>query len=194
MDVQRSLPGIEAAPPLTDGLFFAVFPDQNAARRIAQRARRLRTEHALADKLLRTERFHVTLHSLGRYTALPKDLVVLARMAAARVSMRPFDVEFNMAGSFTRKTRLNPFVLLGDDNLVSLHRLRDELGAALYSVGLRSRNDAPYTPHVTLLYDDPSIEKHAIEPVAWSVHEFVLIHSLLGQTRHVLLGRWPLSP
>ena len=192
MKTQGSLPGIEAAPLSRDGLFFAVFPDQDAARRIEQRARRLRADHALVDEPLRTERLHVTLQSLGRYPVLPKDLVVLARLAAARVAMRPFDVEFNMVGSFSRTTTRRPFVLLGDDHLVCLHMLRDKLVEALYEVGVIRVKNAPYTPHMTLLYDHPKIEKQAIEPVAWSVREFILVHSLLGQTRHVPLGRWPL--
>jgi 2'-5' RNA ligase len=124
---------------------------------------------------------------------LPKDLVVLARLAAARVVMRPFDVEFNMAGSFPRKTTRRPFVLQGDENLVSLYMLRDKLVDALYDIG-SIRLNTEYTPHVTLLYDHPQIGKHAIEPVRWRVHEFILVHSLLGQTRHVPLGRWPLLP
>jgi 2'-5' RNA ligase len=192
VEVQDSLPGIESAPPLRDGLFFAVFPDQDAARRIAQCARRLRAEHALADRQLRTERFHVTLHSLGRYATLPHDLIMLARQAAARVAMRPFAVEFNAAGSFPGST-LKPFVLLGDENVVALHSLRDKLDEALREVGLQSGKETSYTPHVTLLYDHPLIRPHAIEPVTWHVREFVLIHSLLGQTRHISLGRWLLQ-
>jgi 2'-5' RNA ligase len=191
MEAQSVLPGMESAPPLRDGLFFAVFPDQEAARCIAQRARQLRAEHSLADRQLRTERFHVTLHSLGRYATLPLELVMLARHAAARVAMRPFAVEFNAAGSFPGST-LKPFVLLGDEHVVALHMLRDKLDEALREVGLQSGKGTAYNPHVTLLYDHPTITPRAIEPVAWQVREFVLIHSLLGQTRHISLGRWPL--
>ena len=49
------------------------------------------------------------------------------------------------------------------------------------------------TPHVTLLYDDVLVEERAVEPIRWTVREFVLVHSLLGQTRHVPLARWPLG-
>jgi RNA 2',3'-cyclic 3'-phosphodiesterase len=51
----------------------------------------------------------------------------------------------------------------------------------------------PYTPHMTLLYDSAGVAEHAIEPVSWRATEFRLVHSLLGQTKHISLGSWPLS-
>jgi hypothetical protein len=41
--------------------------------------------------------------------------------------------------------------------------------------------------------DWTKIAEQFVETVGWSVREFVLVHSLLGQTRHVLLARWPLQ-
>jgi hypothetical protein len=32
-----------------------------------------------------------------------------------------------------------------------------------------------------------------IEPIAWTVADFVLIHSELGKTAHHHIGRWPLA-
>jgi len=45
---------------------------------------------------------------------------------------------------------------------------------------------------VTPLHDGCRIGRHVVETVAWTVREFVLVYSLLGRTRHVPLGRWPL--
>jgi 2'-5' RNA ligase len=45
---------------------------------------------------------------------------------------------------------------------------------------------------MTLLYDDRSVAEQAVETIGWTAREFVLVHSLLGQTRHIPLGRWPL--
>jgi 2'-5' RNA ligase len=59
--------------------------------------------------------------------------------------------------------------------------------------GLRRRARS-FTPHMTLLYDARSVEARAIEPVAWTVREFVLVHSRWGRTQHILLGHWPLRP
>jgi RNA 2',3'-cyclic 3'-phosphodiesterase len=49
-----------------------------------------------------------------------------------------------------------------------------------------------YKPHVTLAYDSRRIDTQPIEPIAWQVHEFVLVHSLLGQTQYKFLAHFPL--
>jgi 2'-5' RNA ligase len=46
---------------------------------------------------------------------------------------------------------------------------------------------------VTLLYDDHLVAEHAVEPVSWVVREFALVHSLIGKTSHIVLGRWSVS-
>ena len=51
-------------------------------------------------------------------------------------------------------------------------------------------------PHVTLLRDKarvPKVEERSIEPIGWTVREFVLIHSFLRQDRYQVIRRWPLS-
>ena len=63
------------------------------------------------------------------------------------------------------------------------------LDCAIASKGLRSLAKKDFTPHVTLLYAERNVEEHPIEPIGWTVSEFVLIHSMRG---HVHLGRWPL--
>jgi 2'-5' RNA ligase len=32
-----------------------------------------------------------------------------------------------------------------------------------------------------------------VNPVSWKVTEFVLVHSLVGQTRYIQLARWTLE-
>lgn len=61
------------------------------------------------------------------------------------------------------------------------------------ATGLGRWVERNFTPHVTLLYDDRSVAPQAIEPIAWTVREFVLVHSLLGRTEHRILGRWSLN-
>lgn len=50
-----------------------------------------------------------------------------------------------------------------------------------------------YTPHISLLYDDQCMAEQAVETIGWTVREFVLVHSLLGQGQHVPLAHWPLQ-
>jgi len=57
---------------------------------------------------------------------------------------------------------------------------------------LGERVASSFTPHVTLLYDGRVVTERLVEPIRWTVREFVLVRSLLGKTRHIVIGRWPL--
>lgn len=192
MPRQSVLPGFDAAPQLTDRLFFAIFPNAGAAAQIATLAQQLREKNGLSGKPLKTERFHVTLHHLGDYAGLPKDLVEVACAAAAGIRAAPFNVTFDRAASFSTAPRNRPFVLRGDDGVVPLITFQQTLGDALKKTVLGRWAKPAYTPHVTLLYDDRSVPEQTVPAVSWTASEFVLIHSLIGQTLHVPLGRWPL--
>lgn len=193
MPDQSFLPGFEAAPRPTDRLFFAIYPDATTAAQIAALAQQLRTQHGLQGRPLKPERFHITLHHLGDYAGLPQDLVAAASMAGASVAAAPFDVTFDRAASFTSTPRNRPFVLRGDGGLAALVAFQQSLGEALKKTVLGRWAKPGFTPHVTLLYDDRSVPEQAVPPVAWTAHEFVLVHSLIGQTLHVPLARWPLK-
>ena len=191
---QPSLFGIDPAPQPTDRLFFAVLPSPAAAQTIAELAKGLQSELGLKGRPLQTDRFHITLHHLGDYVGLRQDIVAAAMEAASRVQMESFDVCFETAVSFKGRPDRKPFVLRGGDGLRDLTALQQSLGAAMKKTILGSWVQPKFTPHVTLLYDDQLVEERAVEPVKWEANEFVLIHSLLGQTRHIVLGRWALNP
>ena len=185
---QRYLAGIEPLP--RDGLFFAIFPDAATAVRIARIARHCRRQHGLSGRPQATSRFHISLQDLGEYERLPQSVVVEAGAAAAIVKMPPFAVMFDRVGSFSGRAGNHPLVLRGDDGVVGLTMLYQSLGLAMRTVGLRACLD--FTPHMTLLYDDRRIDEQPIEPIFWTVREFVLVHSLRGKTKHIPLERWQL--
>ena len=185
------LTGAGAASRPTDRLFFAILPDANAAARIAGLAERLRAENGLRGRPLSIERFHVTLIFLGDHVGLPRQIVALAARAAAGVAVPPFEVELDRVASFPRRRNL-PLVLLGSDGVAGLTALHQSLATALKAAGLAHDRRSGYTPHLTLLRDDRCVAEHAIEPIGWTAREFVLVHSLLGRSRHVTLARWPL--
>jgi 2'-5' RNA ligase len=194
MSEQLWLPGLEAPPALTDGLFFAVIPDTQTATGIAKLARQLCDDAHSRSKPLAANRLHVTLHHLGNFSGgLPQAQIDAAMKAAAVVSMHPFSIDFDSATRFAKKPRPGPLVLCGSEGIVGLHALHDALGSALDQAGFEGREAAPFTPHVTLAYGLPWSEPRAIEAVSWNVREFVLLHSLLGRTRHLPLGRWALT-
>jgi 2'-5' RNA ligase len=193
MPEQLLLPGIDAPVAPTDRLFFALQPDADAAAQIASLAQTLRVEHGLKGKPLKTAHFHVTLHFLGDHAGLPQPLVVAANQAAERIACPPFQVAFDRVASFRNKSRrLQPLVLRCGDDAPALTTFRQALTDVLKQAGLARSFDMRFTPHVTLLYDTRLLPEQTVAPIQWTVSEFVLIHSLIGRTRHIPLERWPL--
>jgi 2'-5' RNA ligase len=194
MSDQLSLMGFDAPAKPTDRLFFALIPPPPVAEQIAELAQQLRDQHGLHGTPLKVERFHITLHHLGDHAGVPPDIVALANKAAQAFEGPAFEVSFDRAMSFSGHPNKRPFVLRGgDDGLAALLVFQQKLGAAMNRVGLGRWVDARFTPHVTLLYDSQLVAEQPIDPaITWSASELVLVHSLLGQTRHIRLGQWPL--
>jgi 2'-5' RNA ligase len=178
--------------PATDRLFFTIFPDAETAAVIAHLAQGLRDRHGLRGRPLATDRFHITLKLVGNYVdGLPREVVAAAMEAGETMAAAPFEVTFDRAASFGGNPSNRPFVLLGGDRLAALKAFQETLVTALAKARLKLARSA-FTPHVTLLYDGQLVLEQPIQPITWTAHEFVLVHSLLGQTRHIPLGRWPL--
>ena len=68
--------------------------------------------------------------------------------------------------------------------------IRKHLGCA--SIGLKGKFSEP---HVTLNYAcaEPAFER-SIKPISWAIDEVLLIESVTGEGRHVLHGRFPITP
>jgi 2'-5' RNA ligase len=176
------LPGL--AIQRLDGLFFAIFPDQAAAVRIAETAAHFRRAYGLQGAPLLTDRFHVTVQGLGNYDGLPRSVVAKAIEAGAAVTSMPFEVAFDRVTSFASSDVL---VLCGGDGVDGIVMLHHALGVAMRKSGLSV--GWQFTPHITLLYDGRRIEEQFIEPIRWTVRDFVLVHSLRGRTKHIPLER-----
>ncbi len=171
-------------------IFLACLPDAQTAARIHAQADALKRDHAMTGTLILPEHLHVTLFHLGDWASLPEDVVRLAKQAAAEVAAAPFDVSFPRLESFRNRTGIYPCVLTGD--AAQWRALHGALGAALKRVGLAAATQGDFEPHVTLLYDTVRLKPAAIAPISWTVRDFVLVHSVLGKTTHIHLGRWPL--
>jgi 2'-5' RNA ligase len=194
MSDQLSLPGLEAlqkpAPP-ADHLFFAFVPPAAVIQSIAERTRQFRTDLGLRGKALAPSCLHVSLHGLGIHHDVPSRLIEAVSVAASSVIATPFEVSFDRALSFANRRAAKPFVLRAT-NVAALHAFHRALGEAMTKAGLGRWVFNCFTPHMTLLYDRRLVDEHAIERVSWTVTEFVLVHSFVGQGRHVHLARWPL--
>jgi len=173
-----------------DRLFLAIFPDSAVALRIVRTAEELRMARGLTAPIQDPSRMHVTLHHLGDFAGVPQDVVAKASAAAASVRCAPFEAAFDFAQSFRGPAGKLPFVLQGAEN-GPLKAFQKKLGDALAKHLLPP--DATFTPHVTLLRDRVLVEEpQPISPIRWMVREFVLVHSMLGKTKHIPLARWPL--
>ena len=178
------LPGL--AVQRLDGLFFSIFPDQAAAVRIANTAEHFRRAYGLKGAPLLIDRFHVTVQGLGNYDGLPRSVVAKAIEAGAAVMSKPFEVAFDRVTSFA-----DVLVLRGGDGVDGIVMFHHDLGVAMRKSGLSA--DSQFTPHITLLYEGRRIEEQFIEPIRWTVRDFVLVHSLRGRTMHIPLERWHLG-
>jgi 2'-5' RNA ligase len=191
MAAQTSLPGF-APPAATDRLFLALFPDPATVPPLSTLAAEQCARHGLRGRPLLPERFHVTLFHLGDWAGLPPDVVDAAMKAAARVRAAPFEVVFDRVASFDGRRDKLPFVLRAEGGNPALRAFQAELGARLREGGVAPVGTG-FEPHVTLAYDARKVAVEVVAPIRWRVDEFVLVHSLLGQTRHLRLAHWPLA-
>ncbi|HEY8069547.1 MAG TPA: RNA 2',3'-cyclic phosphodiesterase [Burkholderiales bacterium] len=192
MPEQLSLAGIEGPPVLTDGLFFAIVPSPQAADEIERRAQDFCRELGLKGRPLAREQLHVTLYYLGVHAGVPQGIVAKASETAAALRMAPFEVSFDRATSFAGKAGSRPLVLSSRKPLAALNAFQQALRTAIKKAGLDNWAQPAFTPHVTLLYDRRGVPEQAVEPLRWTVSEFVLVRSLHGMSRHEPLARWPL--
>jgi 2'-5' RNA ligase len=195
MAAQLPLAGIDTPVAKTDRLFFALRPDAAAIARIERLIGQLRRDLGLKGKALGPSRFHVTLQVLGDYPSFPQEVADAACAAAEPLAAIPsFKLGFDRVGSFARRPRNMPLVLLGEEGMVPVKAFQASLEKALERVGLRGAGPANYTPHLTLLYDDRHVPACPIETIGWTAHEFVLVRSLIGRGRHEVVARWALHP
>lgn len=174
-----------------DTLFFALYPPPALARRAVEFAERLRFDFVLRARPTDAARLHVTLHFLGPVAA-DAEIVDRASRAADHVRSAPFDLCLDTLASFRARGRQRPLVLMAQRVPAALQAFHLELGLALRSHGVQV-DRLGLVPHLTLLRDPVAVPEQAIAPFQWTVHDFVLIRSLVGQGRHMVLGRWPLG-
>jgi RNA 2',3'-cyclic 3'-phosphodiesterase len=190
---QLTLPGFETSQLAPEHhLFFAVMPDPDIAARIVEMAGRLRSDLRVKARPLHVGRLHISLHHLGEFAYAPDVVVAKACAAATSIDIAPFDVTFDRISSFNGGAGNRPLVLAGSAGLDQLIAFQQRLGNALKGAGLRV-SGRRFTPHLTLLYSEGRFDSPVIEPITWTVREFVLIHSWQGKNRYDIKGRWLLE-
>ena len=192
MSEQALLPGFQLMAPPTDRLPFLNYPDMVSRWPISRLAHRFRDELRLHGRPRGTDIFHAALVHLGDFPGLPRHIVARTVQAATTVQMAPFEVSFDRVMSFSRGLGRRPLVLHSDEYAAPLMTFQNILLEALVRGKLLSTVPSKYKLCVTLLYGRQNVKDHVVEVVTWTVRAFVLVHSLLGQNRHIVLARWPL--
>lgn len=169
-------------------LFFGIWPDVGAIGHLTRLMARLRNDKIMLGKPVDADRLHATLAHLGDFSdQMPPSLVPTARLAAVTVRMQPFNLTLDRVGG----TR-GPFLLRASNRPEALMEFRQTLSAALIKAGLRDRVDPDFKPHVTLSYNFSDAPELAIDPISWTVRQFILVESLLGEHQHIQRGCWPI--
>ena len=166
-------------------LFFAVWPDAEAAGSLAAVSRTL--ADLGAGKPIAAAKIHLTLAFLGEIDA---ERAARAIEAAAAIRGRAFDMVLDNVGSF-RSARVA---------WAGCGRTPPELGELQESLDgeLRRRGFAlearPFVPHVTLARRIArSVPRAPMAPIAWRARELTLVRSETGTGRYAVVESWPLE-
>lgn len=175
-----------------DNFFFAILPegaprDQAWAVADARQRTRGRPDYRVPKACL-----HITLGGVARGAGLTPEMLTSAKAAAGEVRMRPFLVELNRVEAWSGPSR--PTVMTGEEGVIGLRDLQHRLRLALAAARPGLRWAASFEPHLTLMRGGPAAEIEYVQPIRWTVRDFVLVRSHVGAGRYTLLHRWPLTP
>jgi 2'-5' RNA ligase len=189
---ERRSQHVRDPPRPPQAVFFALQPDPDVARHLGGLARHFCSKHKSKGRPRPKRCLHVTLHAVGRFVELPRDVLTTINAAVSLIKMPPFTVAFDRTMNFgCGRDRM--LVLVGDDGVAGVRFLQHELVAALQKIGLAGCREPRFTPHLTLLYHRGEIADQIVEDICWTVRDFVLLRSYYGQSRHEELARWPLG-
>lgn len=174
-------------------IFFALYPDEETAERAVELTDDLRLRYGLAGRPMARDRLHITLNAVVGAFELPRELIDRAMAAADKVRMAPFVVGLDRVVSW-KSRRARPLVVVGDEGDIGARMLHEQLQVALRQAKVVKPGKRNITPHMTLLRDRVETPETLIRPMRFAVREFRLIDSPYGESRHNILGRWPLEP
>jgi 2'-5' RNA ligase len=188
MSSQLNLFGIDppspprrSEPSKKHQLFCAIQPPAEATSHALDIRNSLCRDDGLRGTAVAGSRLHATLHPFGHFDALQKDYIDLLCRLLSTVEQKPFLVTFDLVKSYAS------LVLVPSVKNEALKALSRAIGRAVDFKG-----NWTFSPHITLLYTQQKIADRRIDPISWTVNEFVLIDSIQGETTHNLIKRFPL--
>jgi RNA 2',3'-cyclic 3'-phosphodiesterase len=134
---------------------------------------------------------HLSIQSLGRYDRISDALIERAMLIGSRVEVPAFPATFDRLQGFNG-TYGRAVVLTSKRPVDGFLTLRKAIWAEMQLAGMDVPPSLGFAPHVSLGYQQTRIPTIPVKSVTWIVHELVLIKSLIGRSKHICLGRWPL--
>ncbi|MER9441784.1 2'-5' RNA ligase family protein [Mesorhizobium sp. M0340] len=175
-----------------DRTFFAILAESAVAGPLARKAIALSRELGLQGWFVPENHIHISLVGLGDHDRYPEKLVEIARHIGSMSVAKPFDVSFDRLTAFGGGS----LVLRNGDSNPALQEFWRNLTALISDSPLKLFLTKSIEPHVTLLRDEvrvPRIRERSIDPIGWTVRDFVLIHSVIGKGIYRESARWQLN-
>jgi len=169
-------------------VYLALQPPPAAAAEALARLDALPQRRRMSARPMAPNRLHVSLAGIGDFKRPPTPVFDKVMEAVAEVAAAPFVIELNRIGTWTSGDQ-RPIVLWGDEGVIGVHALFSELHKALWRADMAPRREPEMTPHMTLIYDRAEVPETPVEPVRWTVDEFVLIHAVHGEGRFDVVAR-----
>lgn len=188
---------LKPAPrPGIDNVFFALLPEGPAGTQAVDIQTGYLPDLGRNPYVVPLDCLHVSLLDIG----IKKNLVLrsfdstitMAREAAGKLRFASFEAGFDSVLSFGGKAALKPFVLQMGEGRGKVLELCKKLKLCLAMAGVHS-DDKATTPHITLARAVHGVPPTEVQPVRWTATRLVLVHSVVGETRHIHLQAWPLQ-
>lgn len=173
-------------------VFFAIWPDAIARKRLLEIAGGLQWNSGFTGRRIKAENIHLTLVFVGNVDKSGLEALCRAAEGIAKLPKRSFELVIQEIGCWKH----NRIAYVAPREIpAALKELVGLLQKAIESVGF-STEERAYKPHVTLMRDATCAGlSPRIEPVVWEVREWLLVKS--EQTREGVLyspvARWKLG-
>ena len=166
-------------------LFFALWPDAQAARALAELSRK--TAGAARGRAVPAANLHLTLVFLGEVEAAR---IASLHRAAGKVGARAFNLTLDQVGSFARAGVAWAGCARVPQPLLDLQStLERELEAEGFASEARR-----FSPHLTLARRiAAAVPLAPVTPVSWRATAFALVQSGGNRGGYATLAQWPLA-
>lgn len=173
-------------------LYFAALPNPDIAKLAAEMTVSLSQQNGLTRKPRKPDLYHATIYPIDIVSRSQEEATFAALGAGSTICLKSFPLLFDRVGTFGNGDN-RQYVLWCTEGNEGLTTLRQELDAAMQSMGFESSVPKSFQPHMTLFYCDQILpELRLDQPIGWTVETFTLVNSFRGDGEHGHVWHWPL--